>query len=116
MLRHARWAVVPAIVVGWLLAAGPACAQNRSPARKVLDEAGMFSPAAMQKANEEIADINRLYHKDLLVETVTSAPADIKSVDPKNKSAMQRYFESWAIRRAENERVDGVYVLICKDP
>ena len=34
---------------GWLLAVGPASAQKNAPARKVEDQAGMFSPAAVRR-------------------------------------------------------------------
>jgi len=116
MMRFARWALIPAMLCTWLLAAGPASAQNRAPAREVQDEAGFFSPAAVQKANAVIAEIHRAYKKDVLIETFVSAPADAKSLDLSNKNVEREYFQKWAARRFKSDQVDGIYVLICKDP
>src|SRR5438105_2640788 len=116
MLRYAQWTLIPAVLLGWLLTAAPATAQKqRTPARTVQDEAGLFSPTAVQKANAEIADIKRLYNKDLLIETFATARAGIDKVDLKDRQAKRRFFVDWALERAKNNLVNGVYVLICKD-
>src|SRR6266446_7278694 len=117
MLRYAQWAVFPAVLLGWLLTAEPATAQKKkTPARTVQDEAGLFSPTAVQKANAEIAEIKRIYNKDLLIETFGKARAGIEKVELKDRQAKRQFFVDWALERAKNSLVEGVYVLICKDP
>jgi uncharacterized membrane protein YgcG len=87
-------------------------------APEVRDGAHLFSNDAMRQANEQIRDIMRKHGRDLLIETFASAPptpgADklrAMSVEERNK-----FFERWATERAGNAMVNGVYVLVCKDP
>src|SRR5262249_38302300 len=63
-------AALPALLL--LTAAGPASALTP----KVNDEAGFFSPAAVEKANDVIDEIRHKYHKDLLIETFKTVPSD----------------------------------------
>lgn len=86
-------------------------------APEIKDEGKFFSPDALKKANAEIRDIARQYQKDLLVETFQTVPADqaekIKTASAEEKS---RFFQSWAKERAEQAVVNGVYILICRNP
>jgi len=84
---------------------------------EVRDEAGFFTPQAVKRANEVIEEVERKYHKDLLIETVRHVPEgerkEATSTDPKAKS---RFFAEWAVRRAREPRVNGIYVLITREP
>ena len=99
-----------AALLAWPLSARAATAG-------VHDEAGFFSPDAIAKADELIKDIKRDAQKELVIETFKSAPTDKRdepnSADPKVKD---RFFDDWAVRQAQDEQVNGIYVLICKEP
>src|SRR5690242_4862425 len=104
MLRGTSWTWLSLILAGWLIAAPPARAQGKGdPPRKVNDEAGLFGKDAIKKANEEIAGIKSQFKKDLLIETRVKGP-------PKEK------FEAWGIEQAREHRVEGVYLVITKEP
>jgi uncharacterized membrane protein YgcG len=83
----------------------------------VKDNAGFFSETAIRKANEGIRDIERRFHKDLVVETFRAPPdAEADKVRKMDKAERERFFNEWALGRARQEEVNGIYILICKDP
>jgi len=81
---------------------------------EVVDNAGFFSPDAVQKANDKIQKMRRDTGRELLVETFPNIPAD-KAADYKPENR-QQFFEQWAHERFKAAHVNGVYVLICRDP
>src|SRR5262249_40995455 len=86
-------------------------------APKVKDDAKLFTEEAVKKANEQIREIARKYKRDFLVETFASVPADqVEKVKKMDKKERAEVFRKWAVERAEHRVVNGVYVLICKDP
>jgi len=84
---------------------------------EVRDEAQFFSRDAVAQANETIKDIKQRYKKDLLIETVRRVPEskqdEANSSDPKTKA---HFFANWAVERAKMEGVNGIYVLITREP
>ncbi len=114
MFRRARWAWLPALAAGWLAATDPGTAAEGQP---VTDNAGLFSPAAVQKANDEIRGIERAEHKDLVVETFKGVPEDkARAFAGMTRRARQDFLYQWAETRARERHVDGVYVLLCRSP
>jgi hypothetical protein len=96
-----------------LLAAAPAVAVTP----RVKDEARFFSADTVQKADRVIREIKDGSGKDLLIETFPTVPDDhADKVKHMDRSERERFFEEWARERARREGVDGVYVLICKEP
>ena len=88
-----------------------------SPGLGVNDRAGLFSADAVARARESIRQFRHDYHRDLFIETFPHVPdADRKDVSSMWTRSRERYFTDWAKRRANAVGVDGVYVLICKDP
>jgi uncharacterized membrane protein YgcG len=81
---------------------------------EVKDEGGFFSAEALKKAIQEIVGIQQRYGKELVVETVKEIPADLKK--DYTPAKRQEFFYKWARDRARAGKVNGVYVLICKDP
>ena len=83
----------------------------------VRDEANFFKPETVTQANEIITEIRQKYKKDLLVDTLRDVPAaerqQATSADPSVKG---RFFADWAVRRAREEGVNGIYVLITRAP
>lgn len=98
-----------AFVLVWLAVA---CRVWAAPP-EVRDEASFFSPAAVGQANASIQQMKRLYKKDLHVETFLSPPANLKDQFQKNQN---KAFADWAASEAAKDKVDGVYILICKTP
>jgi uncharacterized membrane protein YgcG len=103
----------PLFLVGVVLAVAP------SPgAAQVKDHAGLFQGQAVQQADQAIREIQQKYHKDLVVETFASIPDKAKGEEVKGLSPEARnpFFETWAKERARELKVDGIYLLICKEP
>ena len=65
-------------VLGVFVVAVSARAGDDRPTAAVRDEARLFSPEARQKADEEIADIKKVYHLDFILETASAAPEEVK--------------------------------------
>jgi hypothetical protein len=103
-----RWMLAPALVAGWLMAAGPA------PAAPVNDEAGLFSADAVKKADQVIQKIQRDYGTGLTIDTVPRIPANLEGKF--KQLGKDEFFRDWAESKAKRERDKGIYVLICKNP
>lgn len=108
-MRKQLWIVLATCTV-WLGLAGLAVAATA----RVSDEAKFFSTPAIENADRRIQEIQRDFHKDLLVDTVARVPADMQqSLESDGKAA---FFHRWAARRAEDADVHGIYILLCKEP
>jgi uncharacterized membrane protein YgcG len=80
----------------------------------IQDEGGFFSADAVRKAREGIAELRRQFGKDLVIETFKEIPADRKKdYKPADR---RRFFDAWAKDRAKTLGVEGVYVLVCREP
>jgi uncharacterized membrane protein YgcG len=109
-LRRALLVVLLGSAAGW--AAAPAAV-----APEIQDGGKFFSPAAVKKANERLAAIYRKYDRDILIETFASVPeGDADKLKAADKAERAEYFLSWAKDRVAQRAVNGVYVLICKEP
>jgi len=85
--------------------------------REIKDPAGFFSENAKSEANRRILDIEKRFKHDLVIETFSSIPDDVKKgVDLKDKPAANRMYDQWARKQASSLRVNGVYILLSKDP
>ena len=88
-------------------------------APEIKDEAKFFKPEVVKKANADIREIMRKYGRDLLIETFPTPPGDKAEADKvKAMSAEERtrFFQKWATERATDAVVNGVYILVCKEP
>jgi uncharacterized protein len=84
---------------------------------EVKDGAHFFSSDTIAKANRDIAEIQKKYHKDLVVDTVAMLPADkVEAFKAMRERDKAKFWQQWAIDRAKAARVKGIYVLICKNP
>jgi hypothetical protein len=93
----------------------PAAAWALTP--EVHDEAGFFKPETVKKADEIIKAIKQDKKKDLLIETFKHVPAGKeKEATSSDHQEKDRFFSDWARERAREAKVNGIYVLICKDP
>ncbi|HMF16479.1 MAG TPA: TPM domain-containing protein, partial [Gemmataceae bacterium] len=114
MLRNTWWALLPAVLVAGLLCAGSAQAR----VYQVDDEADLIkSPETVQKINQLIKEINQRFGKEVLIEIMPTVPAaDIAKVKAMDEEARRTYFSERAKRRAKEKKIDGVYILINKNP
>src|SRR5262249_35402721 len=108
MFHGLRWLLAPAVLVAWLSAAGTVSAAP------INDNAGFFSPKAVENAEAEIAALHRKYDKELKIETFAEIPAERKK--DYNADEKAKFFDKWARQRATELKVDGIYILICKSP
>jgi hypothetical protein len=98
------------LLAGCLLAGGLPAAQKDTPARPVEDAANLFSAEARSRANALLADIKRDTRKELYVETFSTPPEAYKDRKPAD------YADQWAADLFKQRQVDGVFVLVCKQP
>ena len=103
-----RCLLVPAFVAGLLLA-GPAPAAHAD----VRDAGGYFSKPTIEKANEIIKEIHKDTSKDVVVETFAEAPASRKAA--LTGANAKKALEEWAADNARDMKLNGVYILLCKD-
>jgi uncharacterized membrane protein YgcG len=94
------------VLAGWLLLGASAHAQ-------VNDAGGFFSPAGVSQANSAIQGIRQTFKKDVKIETFQAIPANLTG---KAKTEGAKFFPDWAEHQAEALKLDGIYVLICKNP
>lgn len=101
-----------------LVGAGlPARAGGPTPAG-VVDDAGLFRPETLGRAEELISALRHEYHFDVRVETLAALPPDEqKALDAlSRRKAKGRYVARISRERAEKAEVNGLYVLICTEP
>jgi len=80
----------------------------------IQDAAGFFSKDAIATAEQQITAIHQKFGKDLRVETYAHIPTD--RADQYVPEKRHEFFATWAYQRAKALGLDGVIVLICKDP
>ena len=84
---------------------------------EIRDTGDFFSESAKTKASRKISEIEQQYKKDLVIETFKEIPDEIKQdVDLSDKTAMNRLFERWTVKQAKQRGVNGIYILISKEP
>src|SRR5689334_5979799 len=86
----------------------------RASASGVVDNAGFFSPAAVEDANKRIAETEKTYGRQMRVETYSEIPADRR--DGYSEAGKRDFFQKWARELAEKANLRGVMVLICRNP
>lgn len=99
------------LVLGWMwivrLPDGSALAE-------VKDETAMFSSSAIQQADQATRQIKQKYGKEMLVEVFAEIPADLRSQYSADRK--DQFFSQWMTRRGQELKINGVYVLICRNP
>ncbi len=83
----------------------------------IRDEAGLFSPEAVRKAEAVVRKMASEHKKELYIETLATLPSVEKGgPDLKNDAATRKWLNEYAIGRAKSHSVDGVYFLLVKEP
>ena len=84
---------------------------------EVRDKAKFFSDEAVKKANDDIRELARKYDREILVETFPAPPeGKVEKVKALNKDERTKFFKEWAHERIKAENVNGLYVLVCREP
>ncbi|HZT83604.1 MAG TPA: hypothetical protein VFA26_25460 [Gemmataceae bacterium] len=104
---------LPLALAGCLFAAPPAFAFPTP----IDDQTGLFGADALEEAADIAREARRDYGVELLFDLVRSVPADrarqVKSMNSRNRD---RFFARWAEERAKEEGLDGILVLVCREP
>jgi hypothetical protein len=107
------------VLLGLLLLGSAGLARSaEGPKSCVLDEAGLFSKAYVAQAQREIAAIREEYGVDLVIETRKDLPPPTEEEKhawfkgPARRKALRK----WALERADELGVDGIYIVIFHGP
>ncbi len=113
MFKYPKIPATLGLVIALLLGTSAA----RAGVGAIRDNAAFFSEPAKTEAARNISEIEKRYKKDLVIETFKEIPAEIKQgVDLTDKAAMSRMFEQWSVKQARQQKVNGVYILLSKEP
>jgi hypothetical protein len=83
----------------------------------IRDDGHFFSPETVRKANVAIHDLMKNYGRDLVVETFASVPAEQREkVKAMERDERSKFFHNWAMERVQALVVNGVYVLVSREP
>jgi V8-like Glu-specific endopeptidase len=81
------------------------------------DAAKLFSEPVWKQLGTTVAALHKEKKTDLAVETVLTPPGQtVEAVRKMSGTERLSYFREVAIARMKGLQIDGVYVLICKDP
>ncbi len=97
-----------------LISQGSAQAQGRADGFRIRDDGKFFSNEAKDKAERVITRIKHDYKKDLLIETYGAVPENLQG--KLKEEGEKRFFANWARNRYEREGVEGILVLITREP
>ena len=112
MLKHSS-VLVLGFVFGAFFGTAIACAGTGG----VRDNGDFFSDSAKKEATRKISEIESQFKKELVVETFAAVPEEIKrGVDLTDKTALKRMFDQWTLREAKQQNVNGIYILISREP
>lgn len=83
----------------------------------VRDGAGFFKAETISQANNMILQMEKKYHRDLLVDTIASVPKDKETeATSKDEAVKNRFFADWAAERAGPIGDKRIYLLITRSP
>ena len=112
MLKHTSLLVL-GLVFGTFFGTVIACAGTGG----IRDNGDFFSDSAKKEATRKISEIESQFKKELVVETFTSVPEEIKrGVDLTDKPAFNKMFDQWTLKEAKQQKVNGIYILISREP
>jgi len=113
MLRSYWFLLFGCLPGGLVLPALTQAAPSEAAEPKVIDRAEFFSKSAVDQATRKVREINRDFRVAVVIETFPSIPDSLRNQYENDK---EDFFRLWARKRADDEGVKGIYVLICKDP
>lgn len=112
-----RPVLLPLLTAAWLGLTAAGARADDAPTPDVKDEAGLFTPEAVQQAEKAIATIRKEYHLDLMIDTVAALPpTDHKWVYFWDRRKRNEFLEEWARKRAQAAGVNGIFIQVCTRP
>ena len=113
MTNHPKHFVRLGILIALLVGVGLAPAQSGA----IRDTAAFFSEPSKAEAGRNITELGRRFRKDLVIETFREIPEAVRQgVNLQDKPAVNRMFEQWTVQQAKQLRVNGIYILLTKEP
>lgn len=113
MITPTRRFSLPALAAMLLLGTAGAL----SAAGGIQDDGAFFSEFAKTNASGTIQEVATKLRKDIAVQTFAAVPEDMKAtVLQASKSATNRGFSQWAEQLARSKGVNGVFILLVKQP
>ena len=83
----------------------------------IIDSGNFFSDAAKAEANRQLLELGTRFKKEVVIETFKEVPAQVsQGVNLQDRAAVNRMFEAWTLQQARQHRVNGIYILLSKDP
>jgi uncharacterized protein len=83
----------------------------------IQDNGAFFSEPARAEALRIIGDVERNLKKDIVIETFKEMPGSVKNdANLADKAEANRVFEQWAGKQAREQHVNGIYILLVKQP
>ena len=83
----------------------------------IIDGGGFFSDPAKAEANRQLLDLGARFKKEVVIETFKGIPAAVsQGVNLQDRAAVNRMFEMWTLEQARQQRVNGIYILLSKEP
>ena len=108
-----RFGVFLSLAVALLLGSVVARAERGA----IVDGGGFFSDAAKAEANRQLLELDARFKKEVVIETFKAIPAEVsQGVNLQDRAAVKRMFEAWTLRQARQQRVNGIYILLSKEP
>jgi len=106
-MRSLRYLAIPFL---WSIALA-------APAQVIRDEAHIFESETLLEARSNLAQIERTHGKQVLIETYPSlSRLRAEGVNLNEPAQVDAVFQQWGRDRCKAENLDGLYILICKDP
>ncbi|MBL9167756.1 MAG: TPM domain-containing protein [Verrucomicrobiales bacterium] len=99
------------LLLVWVL--GIVAPQAAMAAPGVRDDAAVFSSRTVRQADDAARMIQKQLHKELLVETFAGIPEGRSEEYARNR---EEFFSNLVRDRARSAQLDGIYVLVMKEP
>ncbi len=115
MFSRPHWPWLAVALAAFLLAA----TSTPAAVSEVTDHAGLFAPESIKRAAAILQDIKRDHNQDVVIETYPGIPADRQAAWEAEKNDPEKrthFFAEWGRERFRTLNVNGIYLLITKDP
>jgi S1-C subfamily serine protease len=90
---------------------------SRDTPLKSKDDAKFFSEEAWKKVLTAAEKLLKEKNLDLLIETFPTPPkGDADKVKAMTTADREKFFKEYALDRSKAEKINGVYIVICKEP
>jgi hypothetical protein len=90
---------------------------RREAALKSKDEAKFFTEETWKKVQPAAEKLLKEKNIDLLIETLPTPPkADAEKVKAMTPGDREKFFKDFAVERTKDEKISGIYIVICKSP